>query len=794
MPVSLPDCTFRMTALALAVSAALASAWPARSWAADADGTGRGQVASQSRRGGRAGASRQPVDQPVDLQLAPALDLPLTTQEKRELPVFGSSQRMTTQPTQNGPVTIFEGEAELRKIGTSLSARRIEYWRDLQRVDAVGDVTIEQAGTRVAGPRLQLQLDSGKGSFESPTYDLTTVGVRGQANRIDFEGSKLMQLFNGSFTSCKPDNEAWRLEARQLDLDLERARGYGKDARFKVRDHTLLRMPVVMFPLNDARQSGFLFPTVSINSRSGLGVTAPYYFNLAPNYDLTVSPQITTRRGIRLGNEFRFLTRPAQGNVRLDYIPRDSDTKHARHSYESTGIFSRVLGWNGAWNLQGVSDDNYFVDYSNTLIDASERSLPREMYFTRSMGDWNMMVRGIRYQNILEARLAPPYEKVPQLQFTNNKVDLDGFDLTTLVDLTQFRNPRPGAVEGARMVVNPQISYPIQGGGWFVTPKLGLHASYYSLNRESTTGRSMSRVLPTFSVDSGIVLERDSRWLGEATTQTLEPRLFYVRTPYRNQDDVPVFDSAATDLSFAQLFSENSFTGHDRIADADHLTAALVSRQIESATGVERLRLAVAERFYFSSQDVTIPGQPVRVDRRSDILLAAGGDFRGGHSVNAGVQYAIKDRRVPRLNLSYRYRPGGRKLFNAGVRYQSKEYAQWDTSLAWPIASNWTALGRINYSFLKQNPANASTATTKPGLVEGLLGVEYAEDCWAVRVVAHRFVTTTHKTSTVGYVQFDLRGLGHFGQDPFGILTRNIPGYSLPDNNLAPAVRYYGYE
>ena len=320
-----------------------------------------------------------------------------------------------------------------------------------------------------------------------------------------------------------------------------------------------------------------------------------------------------------------------------------------------------------------MSDDNYFVDYSNTLIDASERSLPREMYFTRSMGDWNMMVRGIRYQNILEARLAPPYEKVPQLQFTNNKVDLDGFDLTTLVDLTQFRNPRPGAVEGARMVVNPQISYPIQGGGWFVTPKLGLHASYYSLNRESTTGRSMSRVLPTFSVDSGIVLERDSRWLGEATTQTLEPRLFYVRTPYRNQDDVPVFDSAATDLSFAQLFSENSFTGHDRIADADHLTAALVSRQIESATGVERLRLAVAERFYFSSQDVTIPGQPVRVDRRSDILLAAGGDFRGGHSVNAGVQYAIKDRRVPRLNLSYRYRPGGRKLFNAGVRYQSKE-------------------------------------------------------------------------------------------------------------------------
>ena len=580
----------------------------------------------------------------MPLQLAPSLNLPLTSQENRELPVFGSADRMTTEPTPQGPVTVFEGDAELRKIGTSLKASRIEYWRQQQRIDAAGDVSIEQAGTRVVGPRLQLQLDTGRGSFQSPTYDLTTVGVRGQADRIDFVSNRFMQLVNGSFTSCKPDDEAWRLEAKRLDLDLESSQGYGRDARFKVRDHTVLRMPVVMFPLNDARQSGFLFPTVSVNSRSGLGITAPYYFNLAPNYDLTVTPQLTTRRGLRLGNEFRFLTRPAQGNIKLDYIPHDSDTNHSRHSYDSNGLFTNVLGWNGAWNLQGVSDDNYFVDYSNTLIDASERSLPRELYFTRSVGDWNMMVRGIRYQNILEARTSPPYEKVPQLQFTNNKVDLHGFDVTTLVDLTQFANPRPNAVEGTRLVLNPQVSYPMQSGGWFLTPKVGLHATHYSLNRYSESGRSMSRVLPTFSIDSGLVLERDSRWLGEDSVQTLEPRLFYVRTPYRNQGDIPVFDSVATDLSFAQLFSENSFTGHDRIADADHLTAALVSRQIEQATGVERLRLAVAQRFYFSSQDVTIPGQPVRVDRRSDLLFAASGDFRGGHSLNAGVQYAMFSR------------------------------------------------------------------------------------------------------------------------------------------------------
>ncbi|MDO4638187.1 MAG: LPS-assembly protein LptD [Lautropia sp.] len=777
--MSLSDRTFRLTAVACALSLALAGGAPMAAWAVQ-----------------HAPADAHPVDggDSVALELAPSLNLPLTSQEKRALPVFGSAERMNTASSPQGLVTNFEGNAELRKIGTLLRADRIQYWRQLQRIDAAGDVAIEQAGTRVVGPRLQLQLDSGKGTFDQPTYDLTTVGVRGKADRIDFVSNRFMQLFNGSFTSCRPDDESWRLEARRLDLDLEHSQGYGRDARFKVGDHTLLRMPVVIFPLNDARQSGFLFPTVSVNSRSGLGITAPYYFNLAPNYDLTVSPQLSTRRGLRLGNEFRFLTRPVQGSINLDYIPHDSDTNHARHSYDANGIFNGILGWNGAWSLQGVSDDNYFVDYSDTLIDASERSMPREVYLTRSVGDWNMMVRGVRYQNILEARQSPPYEKVPQLQFINNKVDLHGFDMTTLVDVTRFRSPRVGAVEGTRLVFNPQISFPVQGGGWFFTPKMGIHASYYSLDSHSETGRALSRVLPTFSIDSGLVLERDSQWLGAPSIQTLEPRLFYVRTPYRNQSDIPVFDSVATDLSFAQLFSENAFTGHDRVADADHLTAALVSRQIERSSGVERLRMAIAQRFYFSSQDVTIPGQPVRVDRRSDVLFAGSGELRGGHSMNIGVQYALRDRRVPRLNLSYRYRPGGRKLFNVGVRYQAREYAQWDTSLVWPIAGNWTALGRINYSFLKQDLTTGQAVDVNPGLVEGLLGVEYARDCWAVRLVAHRFVTTTHKTSTVGYLQFDLRGLGHFGQDPFGILARNIPGYSLPDNHLAPAVRYYGYE
>lgn len=732
---------------------------------------------------------------PVELELAPRLALPDQPSDDNRLPIFGQADQMRSSSGELGPQVTFEGDAELRKFGSALRADRIDYWQDLQRVEAVGEVTVEQAGTRMVGPKLHLQLDTGKGSFEQPSYDLTSVGGRGKAERLDFIGTRFMQLFGGSFTSCKPDNEDWRVEAERLDLDLENSMGYGRDARLKVKDHTVVRLPVMAFPLGDKRQSGFLYPSVEINSRTGMGVTVPYYFNLAPNYDLTISPQLSTRRGLRLGNEFRFLTRPVAGEIRLDSVPRDSDTGRSRYSFDSDGTFRNMLGWNGAWNLQGVSDDNYFVDYSRTLLDSAERSLPREIYLTRSAGDWNFLVRGIRYQNILEARDAPPYEKVPQLQATNNMVDVNGFDISLLGDMTQFRSPAINAVEGTRLVVHPSVSYPLQGAGWFFKPKVGVHATRYELN-DQAIDRSISRVVPTFSVDSGLIFERDSHWLGEDSIQTLEPRLFYVRTPYRDQSVIPVFDSVASDLSFAQLFSENAYTGHDRISDANHLTAALVTRQIMRDTGIERLRLAAAQRYYFSGQDVTIPGQPARTDSRTDLLFAASGDFRGGHSLNAGMQYAVNDRRVPRLNLSYRYRPGDRKLFNAGVRYQSKEYAQWDTSWAWPIDHQWTLLGRVNYSFLKRrmDATTGQLVDETPKLVEGVLGVEYAEDCWAGRAVVQRYVTASQRRTTAFYLQFDLRGLGHLGTNPSDTLIRSIPGYTVPDNRLSPAVRYHGYE
>ena len=738
---------------------------------------------------------RPSIEPPVRLKLAPQLDL---RPRGDEAPVtsFGKADRMSSRQTPDGVETVLDGAAELRRAGTLLHADQIRYNQGTSEVEARGDVTVDQGGTRIVGPSLKLQLDTDQGVFESPVYNLPGSGGRGKADRIEMKGRGKFLLSNATFSTCRPDDEDWRIEARRLDIDQEDASGQGRSASLVFQDRTILKLPVLFFPIGDERKSGVLTPSVSVSSSTGAGVTVPYYFNLAPNYDLTLSPHVSGRRGLQLGADFRYLFRPMFGELRAEYSPSDPVADSDRYFYNATNTISNLNGWSGGWHVKGVSDDNYFVDYSRTLVDASERSLPRDVFLSRDFNQWNFLGRVTRYQNILEARLAPPYEKIPQFQLSTYRTNVKGFDIGLINDVTWFSRPLAGSAEGVRAVFNPSVAYPSQGPAWFVTPKVSLHASTYRLDVNPFGARSLDRALPTFSLDSGVVMERPSEWRGREAIQTLEPRLFYVYTPYRNQDSIPVFDSTANDFNFAQLFTENSFTGHDRIADSNQLTAALITRQIDAATGEERLRLAIAERFYFASQRVTIPGQVSRTDRRSDLLLAASAELGGGHAFDSGIQYAIQDDRIPRFSAAWRYWPGDRRLLNAGVRFQSREYAQWDTSWQWPISARWSSLGKINYSFLQErnDPATGQLVTAKPGLVEGLLGFEYAEDCWASRFVVQRFVTAEGRNTTAFFFQIDFRGLGRLGADPFGILLRNIPGYRIPDNRPPPSSRFYGYE
>lgn len=710
-----------------------------------------------------------------------------------ERPVYGFGLRIDGRTERE--VTL-QGEAEVRKAGTVVRADRMTYYPQDDELVAVGAVRVTRQGNVFTGPELRLRLDANEGVFSSPSYALPLYRGRGRAAELEFLGPERMALRDATYTTCRPDDPDWFMRAASIEIDEAKHEGTGKSAELYFKDRKLLGLPRFGFPLGDERRSGFLAPGFAVTTRSGPEVVVPYYWNIAPNRDLTLYPRLMARRGLQIGGHFRDLEPTSASDVRFEYTPQDTLANTSRRLWSVNHTFTDLLGWGGAVKMRGVSDDNYFVDFSRSILSSAERVLPREVVAVRGFGEWTVLMRTSSYQNILDARLAPPYERLPQLNATWARREMGGFDAEAMFDATWFRRPLVASPEGARLVAFPKISYPIVRPGWFVIPKLGVHLSSYSLDSNGGLPTSLNRTVPTFSLDSGLVFERPARLLGRDVTQTLEPRLFYSRTPYRDQTAFPVFDTAAADFSFTQLFSENTFIGNDRIADVNQLTTAAVSRIIDPSTGAESLRLAFGQRQYFSDQRVAIPGTAARTDKRSDLLFAASAALDRFNSVDAGLQYSVRDSAIPRLNLMWRYLPGDGRILNAGVRYLRSELGQVDASWRWPMSPQWMALGRVNYSWLKErvDPSTGALVAARPGIIEGVLGLEYMQDCWVSRFVMHRFVTAAGRSTTALFVQLELTGLGRLGSDPFDILRRNIPGYRLPNDRPDQPSRFFGYE
>ena len=708
-------------------------------------------------------------------------------------PLFGRADKLSGRVEREVTLT---GDGELRRAGTVVRGERITYYAEDDEVVAVGDVRVVRGGNVFTGSAVRLKLDANEGVVASPSYYLPLYGGRGRAAEVEFLGPERIALRDATYTTCRPEDPTWYLRAESMEFDEGRQEGRGRSAGLVFNDRKVFSVPSFSFPMGDERRSGVLSPTFALTSRSGVEVMVPYYLNIAPNRDLTVFPRLMLRRGLQLGGQFRFLEPKTLGDLRFAYTPNDRLTGTSRDFESLQQTFNGVAGWNGTVNLKRVSDDNYFVDYSTSILSSSERSLPRDLIATRELAGWNVLVRASRYQNILDARLAPPYDRVPQVRGTWAGRDLRGFDADVMVDATAFRRPLVDSAEGLRLVAMPSLSYPVRRPGWFVVPKVGMNLSAYQLDTNPGYETTLNRALPVFSLDSGLVFERSTRLANRELTQTLEPRLFYAYAPYRDQSAFPVFDSGVADFNFAQLFSDNTFLGNDRIADVNQLTAAVVSRLIEPSDGAQMLRFALGERLYFSDQRVTIPGVAARTDKRSDLLLAASAQLSRSMSFDGGFQYGIGDGKLPRLSLLWRYLPPDGRILNAGVRYLSEEIGQIDGSWRWPLAPQWTALGRINYSWLKQklDPSTGVLTEATPGIIEGVLGFEYHADCWTTRFVTHRFVTADGKFTSAFFIQLELNGLARVGTDPFDILRRNIPGYQLPFDRPQPPSRFFGYE
>jgi LPS-assembly protein len=713
----------------------------------------------------------------------------------KDEPVNISAERMTGRPDRE---VHFDTNVEIVQGTTVIESDRATYNMLKDEVDASGNIRMRRLGDRYTGDTVKLHIDSGEGFITNPTYHLQNNNAQGSAERVDFQSEEEAVVTDGTYSTCEMPDPDWYLKSSRLRLDKERDTGIATGTVVYFKGVPILGAPAMSFPLSDQRKSGVLPPTIGTTNTGGLEVMVPYYFNIAPNRDLTLYPKLISKRGLQLGAEARYLGQTYNGNTRFEFLPSDRETKTDRYALSSLHTQTFAPAWTLAWNLNTASDDRYPDDFASTITTSKQRLLTRDMSLTYGGAYWTASLRASNYQ-VLQDPVSPisrPYDRLPQFTLHAEQQDVNGWDWSTDLDATRFWHPDNLAGDptyaqpnlfypqvGNRVVVNPRLAYPIVRPGFFITPKLSLHATGYSLeNRAAGAPDSLSRVVPTASIDSGLVFERDASLFGNAVTQTLEPRLFYVYTPYRDQSRFPIFDTGLADFNYAQLFSENRFVGNDRVSDANQLTAALVSRFIEPS-GMERARVAVGQRYYFADQNVTLPGV-LNSQTRSDLLVAAAGQVSNTVSVEANMQYSQSLRTMVRDNYGVRWQPGPMRVLNLQYRRDISNLAspleQIDVSAQWPLGQRWFGVGRVNYSLRNDRPVgsvNVSDRNSK--IAEALLGLEYKADCWIFRVVAQRTPTAANQATTGFFIQLELNGLSRIGSNPLDALRKNIPGYQM---------------
>jgi LPS-assembly protein len=702
-------------------------------------------------------------------EMAPLLAAPAPEAESAKTrPIFVAAERLQGHPGRDIEAI---GKAELASGEQFIAADRIKYYETTEDAEAEGAVRVERQGDILEGNRLKFNLATKTGELDQPSYRLKDASSRGYAEKLLFEGENRYRLHNATYTTCPAGDDSWLLTVADMEVNNAKKVGTAKGVKLTFKDVPILYTPWMNFAYSNERKTGLLAPTYGTSVRTGLELTIPFYWNIAPNYDATISARVMSKRGVALNNEFRYLTNYSNGTVLFDILPRDLATESTRwrtsfwHDQNLTrGFWSRL-------DYNRVSDDAYFRDLGVNLNLTSRTNLLQQALvgYGRNLGDegtlnFTGMVQ--QYQTIQDplATIVSPYKRLPQFTLTANKPGVLGADLNFFGSWSNFSHPN--LVSGQRVVLFPSISYPMRSAFGYITPKVGIHHTRYSLEGADTSPESSpTRTLPIFSVDSGIAFDRNTSFGDKQFTQTLEPRIFYVYVPFRDQSQLPNFDSAKTDFSFAQMLTENRFSGSDRINDANQVTVALTSRFIDSATGIERLRLAVGQQISFIDRQITLD-QPNTIPRRPDVIAAVSGFLTPTISTDASMQFDHQrfTGEVVRSGLSYRPEPG--RVLNVGYRFTRDVLHQVDASSQWRWTDKWQTVARINYSLQDHR------------ILEGLAGLEYNSCCWSLRVVLQHLVTATQRSTTAAFVQLELNGLMQIGSNPLQVLQRSIPGYT----------------
>lgn len=667
--------------------------------------------------------------------------------------------------------TLLEGNVELRRNDLILRADELRYSPYSDRAVAKGNLLVEQTDLSVRGPSGSVKLGSREGQIDKPLFEVKNIKGKGSADSLTFDGVDTLTLENPNYTVCPIDNPAnvkdadWYVEAEKLELDQSAEVGRAEGAKVVFKDVPILATPYLSFPTSDRRKSGFLPPSIGSSSRSGTEITVPYYWNIAPNRDVTFYPTVITSRGFQLGTDARYLGEYNSGNVRVDYLPSDRKADRDRYALGMTHAFAYDR-FSAGINANKVSDDQYFVDFSRTQSVASQRVLLREAFSGYRGDGWDANIRVVRHQTLqVDGDLVvEPYDRLPEVRLQMFPAELGPTFVSADIQYAEFASDtRP---EASRAVSRARIELPYLTPSYSIKSALSVQSNLYNLDQPNANGqKDLNSTIPTFSLDGAVYFDRNTEFFGQSVVQSLEPRLFYLYTPTEGQDDQPLLDTTLSGEGFSRIFSENRYAGLDRVGDANQVTAGATSRIVDEKTGAEIIRFDFGQRFYLEAPQVRIAGEPI-LDDDSDFFISSRGRLTRDLSIDYFGQYDAKSGRNEKGNISLSYAPGPGQQLNAGYRYTRGEINQVDFSGQWPISQKWSGVGRLNYSILEKRS------------IESLVGLEYNDGCWVARFVGQRFAVAPSLTTTSLFFQLELTGLGRVGSNPIGLLSRKVPGYT----------------
>jgi LPS-assembly protein len=734
------------------------------------------------------------------------------------------------------------GRVKVRQDERSVSADSLHYDRDLDKITVVGNVDFLDPKLRVRSASGTYET-AGSASFDQANFQLMDRNGRGVARDINLDTEGKVEFTDVNYTSCPVGNDSWMLHAGLIDLDTRAQLGVAHNVVMRFKDVPIFYTPYISFPLGDERKSGILFPSFGHSGSNGYELEIPYYFNLAPNYDLTVTPGYLSARGVQVAEDFRFLTASSHGIFDATFLPNDKQRDSDRSYLHFTDVTDIRPGLRFDADVAAVSDSNYFLDFSVGSDQTSVTYLERRLDLLYDDDYWQIRTQLQNYQTIdisvpaISGDDARPYSRVPRIQ-ANALYPIGETNFQFVFDSEAVNFLREIGPTGGRFNISPELRWSARGPGYFFEPAVGYDFTQYDLADAGVGLPSKpTRSLPYARVDTGLIFEREAGSKGQRT-QTLEPRMVYSYVPYRNQDELPIFDTGIPDLNLTELFRTNRYVGYDRIGDANQLALAVTTRLFDTVSGTQYLSATIGQIRYFTIPRVglpILPGDPAYIVPAAQLQAMA---VQPGMNPLA-IPGAIQTQRGQFIALPGQYQfnqyqgfvaPGalssqagqgnpafpasdivgevalsGYKHLSVNIDYQWNPYTSQteksEISLQYrPDPSRVVNIGyRFQEGIFKQYDASFAwpisdhwnavgrwvySLQDPRQTIERVAGIEYKSCCYHIQLVQRRYVSNRiGGLDTSIALQLELTGLSSVGKREDTFLERSIRGYSTRDPN-----------